>query len=456
MSEDTIRRIAEVRARRQQAFNLSRRINEIVNERDHLRELTCLLRQILADLARCVVNTESTLNEKLDFTLNCDQNSISIQSPSQTNDSGGESKDLSISIVFTDDAGIQFPLYASSLGVDPKSTVAMQELKKCIIILPNVHQLLKVIDDDNLVRFIQRNGEGKATDDSEENAKNFVPSLEELQDMEIDGIDQLLDLINNSNTSSTSSTHLSHCINKLRDEAEHLLKLSQQLAERRKDEEQSESEEEEEKEEEGEKKNEGDGDEWMHRLHKLELERKELMEENSRKQQELHHLQGELDESQAMNAYLKKDIFDLRRRVQRLSTEKKVNERQTGNDRSEEDSIQGRAALQQQQQQHPVHHQNEHENYEYLTTNGSDDIEVNSLNDGIPMDFEKSLEKARKIIMMTLSQSPKEEKDDDCSSAKQSKLLRIIEEMCRQGEQALETEKREKDDLRAQVSREWS
>lgn len=204
---------------RQSAFNSVRDFNKLVCERDHLRELTKLLREVLVDLAHCVVNCEDnlneTLNERVQYALDCHHTCTSIQIHDNDTDRD-ESNDANNSISSTTSAN---SLESAKNDNNLIHVTAIGDMKHCI--LPDVHQLLDVVDDSDLLKFIMNPKNGKNG--------NYIDDEDENDDAKIDTED-----IHSNGKADPSYAHstfnLNDCLQKLRNEADYLLKLSHQLS----------------------------------------------------------------------------------------------------------------------------------------------------------------------------------------------------------------------------------
>lgn len=191
---------------RQRAFNAVRDFNKLLCERDHLKELTKLLRQVLADLAYCVLNCETnlneTINERVQYALDCHNTCNSIQLHEfdievfdEDNDENNPTRSIAI---------------ANVLDLSTYNTIEPNTLKNDIAaggaILPDVHQILDVVDDENLLNFIMEPGVGGKEDSNNADGQSMT---------------------------SDNQFSLSECLQKLRNEANYLLKLSGELASRK-------------------------------------------------------------------------------------------------------------------------------------------------------------------------------------------------------------------------------
>lgn len=151
------------KTKRNSNFDLSRDLDQIVNEKENLRELSSTFRWILYELAKCVTLCEKDFNS----TFMNEFNNLSNSPDKDTTN--------------------------ITLNSSVQSNQSLQmNISKQVKIIPDVSGLLSVIDDPKLVEFV--------TNDNDEILTSF---------------------------------NLRECLEKLRLEANHLLKLSENLSKRK-------------------------------------------------------------------------------------------------------------------------------------------------------------------------------------------------------------------------------
>ncbi|XP_060659556.1 golgin subfamily A member 4 isoform X4 [Drosophila nasuta] len=125
------------KTKRHLTFDSGRDLENIINERDGLRELSKSFRSVLCRLAKCVANCEDDLNA----TLSEEVQRILAQSRNQE---GGEDLEQTLSS----------SLLQGSLN-------ATKQLR----LVPDVHSLLEVVEDPSLVQFIDNKSPDDNNDD---------------------------------------------------------------------------------------------------------------------------------------------------------------------------------------------------------------------------------------------------------------------------------------------------